>query len=468
MPDRLARCLEIGLAAVVILAPLPFGAVGPRGRLSLEIGALILGLVWLARAFLRKTELPPRLAVAGVVGLLGLGMLQLAPLGEGIVSRLSPEATRIRARTQPPPDELAAETRLLGLDPAGLESPAAVSLDTGATGSALRTGAALAALFFVATTVGAVCGARRLAAAMLISGSLQGLYGLLVLVSGHQRIWWYPKLHYLDSATGTFVNRNHFACFAAMALACGAALILDILRRRAMPRGARELGRFLGGEGGRALLLGLLLLMCLAGLLASFSRAGIALGLGAFLATFLLGARSTRLRARLAAALLLLGVALVPLAQIGAERLMARYSDAADDFAAAGGRARVWQDSVRMAAAFPGLGTGLGTFDVAYPLFRSPDVRLRYRHAHNDLIQAAVEAGIVGLVFLGLLLAPLVRAIVGGWTRSRGLLGVGVAAALTALLLHSLIDFNLHIPANAAAGAILAGCMLGLPWKSRR
>jgi O-antigen ligase len=214
--------------------------------------------------------------------------------------------------------------------------------------------------------------------------------------------------------------------------------------------------------------MGLLLLTVLAGLLASFSRAGIALGLGAFLATFLLGARSTRLRARLAAVLLLLGVAFVPLAQIGSERLMTRYADAADDFATAGGRARVWQDSVRMASAFPGLGTGLGTFDVAYPLFRSPDVRLRYRHAHNDLIQAAVETGIVGLLFLGLLLTPLIRGIVGGWTMSRGVLGVGIAAALTALLLHSLIDFNLHIPANAATGAILAGCMLGLPWKSRR
>ena len=68
-----------------------------------------------------------------------------------------------------------------------------------------------------------------------------------------------------------------------------------------------------------------------------------------------------------------------------------------------------------MASAFPGFGTGLGTFDVAYPLFRSPDVRLRYRHAHNDLIQAAVETGIVGLVFLGLLLTPgRPPAIVGG------------------------------------------------------
>lgn len=465
--DPLARCLEFGLAAVVILAPLPFGAMGPRGRLALELGALILALVWLARACLHRTELPSRLAVAGIVGLLGLGLLQLAPLGEGVVAKLSPEAVRIRARTQPPPEVVEAETRLLGIDPAELARPAALSLDARATGSALRTGAALAALFFVAATVGVVCGARRVAAALLLSGSLQALYGLLVLISGHQKIWLYPKLYYLDSATGTFVNRNHFACFVVMSLACGAALMLAVLRRRTMPRRLGELGRFLGGDGGRGLLLGLLLLVGLAGLFASFSRAGIALGLAALLVTILLGARSTRLRTRLAAVLLLLGVALVPLAQIGADRLMERYSEARTDFTSAGGRARVWQDSVVMASAFPGFGTGLGTFAVAYPLFRSPDVRLRYGHAHNDLIQAAVETGLVGLAFLALLLTPVVRAIVGGLTGAKGILGVGVAAALTALLLHSLIDFNLHIPANAATGAILAGCLMGLPWKSR-
>jgi len=33
-------------------------------------------------------------------------------------------------------------------------------------------------------------------------------------------------------------------------------------------------------------------------------------------------------------------------------------------------------------------------------------------------------------------------------------------------MLHSLIDFNLHIPANAAVAALLAGALQGLPWKN--
>lgn len=465
--DPLARVLELGLVAVILLAPLPAGSVNPGARLGLELGALLLGLVWLARTLVHRTTLPSRTAVIGLLGLLALGAVQITPLGQGVVSMLSPESVRIRESVQPPPEVVSAETRLLGVDPAGLEQPAVVSVDAASTASALRVGCALAALFFVAWTVVATCGAGRIALSLLISGALQGLYGLLVLISGHDRILFYTKVHYLDSATGTFVNKNHFAGFLAMALACGAALVLHELRGVKFPRTRKELGHFFEGERSRGLLLGLLLLVGLAGLLASFSRAGIALGLAALLITVFLGARSRALRARAIIAVLLVAIPLVPLMQIGAERLVTRYSEAGADFTSAGGRARVWQDSLGMAAAFPLLGTGWGTFAEAYPMYRSPEVRFRFLHAHNDLLQALTEGGIVGLIFLTLLLAPLLRRIVESLVGGRGLLGVGVAAALSALLLHSLIDFNLRIPANAAVAAILAGCLMGLPCRTR-
>ena len=40
-------------------------------------------------------------------------------------------------------------------------------------------------------------------------------------------------------------------------------------------------------------------------------------------------------------------------------------------------------------------------------------------------------------------------------------LAVGAAAGLSALLLHALIDFNFHIPANAVVAAVLAGLLFG-------
>ena len=49
----------------------------------------------------------------------------------------------------------------------------------------------------------------------------------------------------------------------------------------------------------------------------------------------------------------------------------------------------------------------------------------------------------------------------------KGGLAVGFACGLGAALLHALIDFPFHIPANALTTALFAGTVLGLPWRSR-
>jgi O-antigen ligase len=465
--DRLALALEVGLVAVLVLAPLPFGSVVPWGRLSLEIGSLILLVVWLVRGIARRSPLPPIAARVALAGLLGLAALQALPLGAGAVSLLSPHALDLRNGVTPEPATLREERDLLGSDPAALDARPALSIDPGATASALRTGAALVSLLLVATTVAAVRGPRAIALALLVSGAFQALYGVLVLVSGHARIWSVPKLHYLDSATGTFVNRNHFAAFLACSLAMGFALVLDARSASDRPQRARErvLDLF-GARGSRALLTALLVVVVLMGLLLSYSRAGIALGLLGLVLTAV-GSRRGGLRARLAATLMLVAIAAVPLVQVGSDRLADRYARASEDLAHSGGRATVWGDSLRMARAFPVFGAGFGAFSAAYPMFRSPSVRLRYDHAHSDAIQAVAEGGAIAAVLLGILLLPLGRSAVSAASGRFGVLAVGAGAGLLALVLHSLVDFHFHIPANAATAAILAGVLQGSSWSAR-
>jgi O-antigen ligase len=325
----------------------------------------------------------------------------------------------------------------------------------------------MAALLLVATTVAADRGLAGLALALLVSAAFQGFYGLLVLTSDDPHIWQSPKLHYLDSATGTFVNRNHFACFLAMGLTCGLALLLRNARR-VRASGRRNLVlQTLSGDNGRNVLLVLLFVIGLAGLLASLSRAGIFLGLGGLALTLLVAGRPRGIRTRLIVAALILLAAALPLLQLGAERHADRYARSTTDLLAAGGRAVVWGDTLSMAAAFPLAGTGFGTFAAAYPLFRSPEVRLFYSHAHNDLLQLASEAGILGLACLALLLRPVVTSIVRGLAGAAGSLAVGLAAGLLVALIHSLVDFNFHIPANGATAAILAGGLLGVTCAGR-
>lgn len=464
--DAPARLLEVGLAALLVLAPLPFGAVGPPGRLALESGALVLLLVWLARSLVRRTPLPAPGVLAGLGGLLFLAALQAAPLGDAVVGAVSPRSVEIRRDSRPPERVAAAEERLLGRPAAALDLAASVSLDPAGTASALRTGCALAALLVVGHAVAALRGARGIALALLLSGGFQGLYGILVVASGHDRIWHLPKKHFLDDATGTFVNRNHFACLMAMSLACGAALLLAEIERRPPPGGSR-LRRWLGAEGGSTLALALPLVVGLAGLLLSFSRAGIAIGLTALGATVWLARGPLPRRTRAAVLLLLVVAALVPLARLGPARLIERYRAAVVDLLPAGGRPTVWVDTLRIAADFPVAGCGFGSFAATYPLYRSPSVRVFYSHAHNDFVQALAEGGGVGLACLLLLAFRAGPQLAAALRGAKGTLGIGCAIGLAAILAHALVDFNFHLPANAATAAVLAGAVLGLPWIRR-
>ncbi len=448
----LLLALEIGVAAILVLAPLPEGSVREPARTALEIASLALGLSWIVLAARRSVVLPPRTALAGALGLLLLAAAQALPLGAGVVGALSPRALEVRTEPRPPAGAAASEARLLGRDPATLDPLPTLSVDAGATASALRTGAALAALLLVAAAVAAERGPRGVALALLATAAIQGLHGTLD-AAGSGRL-----------ASGTFVNKNHFAGLLAMALPAGIGLAISVWKGG--PGERAGLARFVGGEGARALLLGLLALVGLSGLLLSLSRAGIAVGAVGIVATFAASGRR-RLGARLAAAAIVLAIAAVPLAQIGAERLAEGYARVPEEITGAGSRGTVWGDTLSMVAAFPAVGTGFGTFASAYPLFRSPDVRHLFLHAHCDPLQVLSEGGVVGLALLLLLAAPVLRRTVWGLGGAGGPVAAGMAAGILAAVLHSLVDFNFHVPSNAATAAVLAGTMLGLPWRAR-
>jgi O-antigen ligase len=464
-PDLGARLLELGLAAGLILAPFPLGAVHEQGRLALEIGAGLLLALWLLRALLRPTPLPSRLVSAGLAGLLGLALLQLLPLGSTVVGAISPQALTIRSASETPTASRAVEQRLIGVDPAALDRKATLSLDPAGTASALRTGAAIVTAFLVATTVAATCGARRIALALLLGAAFQGLYGLLTVASGHDRIWHLVKEHYLYAATGTFVNPNHFGALLAMSLPCGLALILVQARDR-RPRGdAGRLAAWFSAEGSRSWLLGMLLAIGAAGMLLSYSRAAVAFTSFVLLLTLFGAGRRSGGHARIVVALAVAAIAATPLMQIGVERLIERYADVHEELS--GARVRVWIDSLSLVRDFPVTGCGFGAFAASYPLVRSPEIRYFFAHAHNEPVQLLAEGGIVGLILVLMVAVPVARTALAAIRGAKGRLAVGFAAGLVAVALHAIIDFNFHIPSNAVVSAVLAGTLLGLPWVRR-
>jgi O-antigen ligase len=130
------------------------------------------------------------------------------------------------------------------------------------------------------------------------------------------------------------------------------------------------------------------------------------------------------------------------------------------DDSAAHFRLLVWQDTLRLGRDYPWTGTGLNTFSWAFPLYKRPMWgNLHYTHTENDYVQAFAEGGLPFIGLLALTLAWGGAQLLTGWMKNqrsyeRGL-GLGLLAGLVALLLHSVVDFNLHIMANAILFVIL-------------
>jgi len=126
----------------------------------------------------------------------------------------------------------------------------------------------------------------------------------------------------------------------------------------------------------------------------------------------------------------------------------------------------VWQTTFTLIKHFPLTGTGLGTYELAYPPYKPQKFgAMIMDHAHNDYLEFLSEVGLIGfipwLAFFLLFLASSVRALLTRRSRYSIFLGASGLAAIVALLVHSLADFNLQIPANA----MLLFLIMGLTWR---
>jgi O-antigen ligase len=119
-----------------------------------------------------------------------------------------------------------------------------------------------------------------------------------------------------------------------------------------------------------------------------------------------------------------------------------------------GTRLSLNKDSISMARARPVLGWGLGNFPVAYPQFRTFYTDLFVNAAHEDYLQLLVETGIAGftvmLWFLVVIFRYGLRRVENWTTEISGSVAVACLTGITGILVHSFVDFNLQVPANAA------------------
>jgi O-antigen ligase len=105
-------------------------------------------------------------------------------------------------------------------------------------------------------------------------------------------------------------------------------------------------------------------------------------------------------------------------------------------------------------------GTGLGTIQAVYPPYEMLYDGKIVNHSHNDYLEALAETGVLGglccAFFLATLLLESRRRVLHPASSFTASLQWAAILACSGFLVHSFVDFNLHIPANALLFFLIA------------
>jgi O-antigen ligase len=286
---------------------------------------------------------------------------------------------------------------------------------------------------------------KALAWLFSVYGFTVAMFALMQGIAPNGKLYWLRTPRSDAWIYGAYVNHNHYA--GLMEMLAPIPLVIA----------------FVGGVRGWRKALAVVAAAVMAStIFLSGSRGGMAACAAqmSLLTAFLLKRRKNW-TARFALASFL-GIAMVLLAWLGggdlAERMASIHNGARAELSG-GTRLTIDRDALKMFAQKPLLGWGLGVFPEIYPQFSTLATNLQVGMAHNDYLQLLVEMGALGLAAALWFLLMLFRSALtklkhwppGTNTAVRLAAMLGIAG----ILVHSLVDFNLHIPANAALFYVL-------------
>jgi len=319
-------------------------------------------------------------------------------------------------------------------------------------------------------TVSVVVSSDRILAWRLIwilawAGAAYAIYSIAAFLVDPTKVLWREKLGHFGGLTGTFLNQNTAATFFG---SCSVVWFLIVFEqiKKLLPRrpfsfsdGAR---RILNQVNVKVAFFFGPLLICLAALFLTRSRAGVMLSLVALLIAAacsfhrLLFSKMAVLGAALLAGTVLLLLLQTMGAGVGSRIDLEGVVDR--------GRSATYRSTLTMIRDRPWFGTGLGTFEMAFPAYRSGEISMSgtWNRAHNTLLELTSDLGIplATIIVVGwlLIIAQLIR---GSLRRRRdvALPTAGLAVGVLGLS-HSLIDFSLQIPGYTIPFCAIVGAGL--------
>lgn len=308
---------------------------------------------------------------------------------------------------------------------------------------------------------------------VIAAATLQAVYGTFMVLSEVEWGFFQPKAAFLGNATGTFTNRNHMAGYLEVALALGVGYILanpshysGNIRQRLL--------QFLSMLTGKKVLLRLLLAIIVIALVMTRSRMGNTAFFASMILTGVMALYFMRYKTRstviLLSSMLVIDMAIVG-TYFGADELIERLKESSQETES---RDEVARDVIEIWKEYPVFGTGSGTFTHVYPSLKSEAVVTSriYNNAHNDILQFLSEFGLPAFLVLcwvvGYALSNVVNAMRKRHSHFSKGIGFGSMMAIIALMIHSTVDFNLQIPANALMFMLVLALSAISRWTPRK
>jgi O-antigen ligase len=273
----------------------------------------------------------------------------------------------------------------------------------------------------------------------VVYGTGMAIFAVLHSLSSNGKLYWLRTPRFGGWIYGPYVNHNHYAGLMEM--------IIPIPLVFAFTRYAHGRARWLAA-GGSAFMGATIFL--------SGSRGGMAaFAVQMTIFVWLLFRERTRSRIVLLLGAFLL-ITLATITSIGGSEVSDRISTLTPGKHAhitADLRLAIDRDALRMFRQRPWLGWGMGNFADVFPQFRSFYTNSFVNAAHNDYLQVLTETGVIGFAlviwFLVAAIRPALRKTRNWPSDVNGAVALASVLGISGILVHSFVDFNLQVPANA-------------------
>lgn len=452
---RIDSALFGALLVLLVWLPIPLGSNRAWAWALFEIGAFGLLGTWIAAWALGRTSISDaaRLSWPAFAMLIAWTIYQavyVVALPPRLVEMLSPEAYRMHSLV-----------RAIGMSPGWMT----LSVDPFASlVSLFKTLAYVSMFVLVMLLVNRRSRIAFLARTLVYASVVLATYAVLLHVTGVTQHLLGMELRHGDAAIGTYVNRNHFAGYLEMTLALGIGLLIAGLSDRRANSWKAFVAQTIDWVLSPKMVLRLALCVLVIALTTTHSRMGNTAFFSSLLVAgavgIVLSRHATRNTVILLASLIAIDLFIVG-SWFGVEKLAERMQEtSAGDVELREEPARY---ALNLVKDYPVFGSGPGSFYATFPRYRAPSIEAYFDYAHNDYIQFACESGLLGLAIIGtFVVMTLGAALLAQWRRRDPLMrGMSFACIMgvTSLLIHSWVDFNLQIPANATYFMVL--CALG-------